>query len=157
MSLGVILDKLQSIFIAKFPYSIGISTTTIEVDNHNGTGMRRNGLFDELVVYLERIDIRFDKYWYKVIVRNGKDSGNKRIGRYDDLVTILHDTQFFIGTKDERQSIKPIGHTNTMLRTDILGIMFFKTTGCLTPQIPAAVQYVSDSLAYFRILEGVYF
>jgi hypothetical protein len=56
MGLGVVLNKLQIIFGANLPYPIGIGTATIEVHYHDGTGTRRDGLLNEAVVNLERVE-----------------------------------------------------------------------------------------------------
>ena len=132
MSLRVVLDEFQAMLPAYLPYPIGIGTATIEVDYHDGTSMRSNSLFYECIIDLERIDIGFDKDRHKVIFRNREYAGNIRIGRHDNLVAILHGTQFLVCTQYQRQCIQSVATTNAVFSTNILGIVLFKTLRSIT-------------------------
>ena len=51
-------------------------------------------------VNLKRMDIRFYKHRFETVLRNGKDTRDKRIGRYDHLIALLHHAHLDVGTED---------------------------------------------------------
>ena len=69
---------------------------SVEVDEHDGSRVRGDGLFDEVVVYLQRVDVRFDENRCQSVFGDGKDGGDKGVCRHDDLVAFLQYTFIYI-------------------------------------------------------------
>ena len=144
--LGIVLDEFEVVFPAQLPYPIGIGTAAIEVDNHDGTGARGDGLFDELVVNLQRVDVGLYEDGLETVFRNGKDAGDIGIGRYNDFVALVEDAHLHIGTEDEGEGIEAIATAYAVLGADILGIVLFEATGSLTLEVPPTLQPLVGSM-----------
>ena len=149
MGLGIILKKEEMILSANSGNALRVGTTTIEMDQHDGTSTWRDGLFDERVINLECIDARLYQDRDKPVLRDRQNGGDIGIGRHDYLVALFQYTYFYIRTHEERQGIKPVSHTNAILRTNITGILLFKSGRCLTTKVPARVNNTADCLMDF--------
>ena len=146
MSLGIILNEFQPMLATDIPYPIRIGTASIEMDNHNGTSARGDGLFDEDIVYLERIDVRLYKHRLKAVLCNGEDGSDIGIGWHDDFVTLLHHAHLNISTENQCQGIEAIAATNTIAYTNIVSIGLLEATGIVALQIPTTLQHLIGSM-----------
>jgi hypothetical protein len=146
MRLGVILDKLQTIATAKIPYPIGIGTTAVEMDNHDGTSAGSEGLLNEAVVNLQRRDVGLDENGCETVLGDGKDGGDIGVGRHDDFVAVAQASKFLIGSQDECQRIEAVGATHAVLRSNICSIVFLEASRCLASKVPPTLQHLVGSM-----------
>ena len=137
VGLGVVLDEFEVVAATNIPYPIRIGAAAIEMDDHDGSRTRGDGLFDKGIVNLERIKRRLDEHGLEAVLRDGEDAGDIGIGGHDDLVALLHHTQLNITTKNQRQSIETIATANAILSTDIICVMGLELTRGLAFEIPA--------------------
>ena len=142
MCLGVVLKEQEAVLLAEVTDAGGVGAAAIEVDNHDGTGLFRDGLLYQAVVYLERIDAGLHKHGHETVLGDGEDGGDVGVCWHDDLVAVLQPPQFLVGTEDERQRVEAVGTAHAVLRPDILGIVLLKSACGLPPQIPAAAQHL---------------
>ena len=59
-------------------------------------------------------------------------------------------------SNNERQRIKSVAASNATLCTDVIGIVTFETSCCLSSQIPSATQHSFNGLANFFLIGGVH-
>ena len=76
MCLRVVLYQFEMMTVADIPYPFRIGTATIEMNNHNGTSARGNRLFDERVIYLERIKVWLNEHRFEKVLRDGENGGD---------------------------------------------------------------------------------
>jgi hypothetical protein len=146
MCLGVILDKQEVVATANVTDACGVGTAAIEVYNHDGASLCRNGLFYEAVVYLECVDGRLYEHRNKGVLGDGEDGGNVGVCGDDDLVAVLQPSQFLVSAEDECQGIETVGAAYAILRADIFGIVLLKSTRSLTTKVPTTAQYLVGSM-----------
>ena len=146
VSLRIVLNQFQSVFFTNIANGRSIGTTSVQVNYHHRTCSESNSLFNECIVNLQRIDIWLNKDRNQPVFRNSQNGSYIGVSRHDDLVAITQNTHFPIGTKDKRQCVKTVSHTNTMACANIVGIVLFKTTGSLSIQIPATAQHLVCSM-----------
>jgi hypothetical protein len=146
MRLRIILDELEVVLLAELPYPIGIGTTAIEMDYHEGASARSDGLLYEAVVNLKGVDIGLYEDGREAILRNGEDGGDIGIGRYDDFVALVEDAHLQIGAEDEGEGIEAIATAYAMARADILGIVLLKAAGSLALEVPPTLQHLVGSM-----------
>ena len=149
--LSIVLNEFQTIPGTNLPYPVGIGTTTIEMDYHEGFRPLCDGLLDKRVVDLQSIDGRLDKHRFQAILRDGKNRGDICVGRYDDLIALHHHAQLHIGPEDERQGIEAVATADAVARADILCIMLLKLPRGLSLEIPSALQHLVGSMLVGRI------
>ena len=137
------------------PYPIGIGATTIKMNNHDGAGARGDGCLYQRIVNLQGIDGWLYQYGGESALCDGEDRCDIGVGRHDDLVALLYNAQFDVGTKDKRKRIETIGATYTILCANILSIVLFKLASGFTFQIPATIQYTTDSRTNLCIVQLV--
>ena len=87
---------------ANLPYPIRIGTAAVEMDYHDGSGTRGDGLFDKDIVDLERFWRGFYKYGLEAVLGDSEDRGDKGIGRHDDFIACLHHTHLDISSQNQR-------------------------------------------------------
>ena len=80
VGLGIVLDEFEAMLAANLPYPIRIGTAAVEMDYHDGSGTRGDGLLDEGIVDLERGWRWFYEYGLEAVLGNGEDRGDKGIG-----------------------------------------------------------------------------
>ena len=146
MRLGIILQEQEAILFADVADTLRIGAATIEMHNHHGTGLWRDGLFYQCVVNLQRVDVRLHEDRCEAVLRDGENGSNIRVGRHDDLVAIVQPPHLLIRPEDECQGIEPIGHTDAVTRTDILCIMLLEAARGLSAQIPSAAEHPVGSM-----------
>lgn len=146
--LGIVFYQAEMMALANVGNALGIGTATIEMDNHDGSRARGDGLLDECVVYLEGLDVGLHQDGNEIVVRNGQYGSNIGVGRNDDLVALAQDTYFFIRAKDEPQGIQSIGHSHAMLATDVLGIVRLEVLILTALKEPSGVDHPIDSRLY---------
>ena len=89
MGLGVVFKEQEVMGVADRGDALSIGTTSIEMNQHDGTGARRYSPLYLTVVDLEGIDGRLHEDRYQMILCNGKNGCNKGVGRNNDLVALL--------------------------------------------------------------------
>ena len=152
MTLGTVFHQFQSILSANSLKTLIISQATIEMNYHHPTGTWRNGFLHTGDVNLQILPCRFDKYWDKPIVRNGKDCGDISIGRHYNLIAFMKHSQLLISANNEAQSIKSACYADTMRSANILSISTFEGSNFFPLQKPTGVHYPTDCLIIFILM-----
>ena len=88
VGLSIILDEKEVVATADVGNTLCVGTTSIEVDNHHGTGTRRDGLLYQGVVNLESVDTGLHQHGLQPVLSNGEDRSYVGVGRDDDLVAL---------------------------------------------------------------------
>ena len=122
MRLRIVFYEQKVIFFAQATYEFGIGTASIKMHYEDSTSLWRDGMFYQRIVNLQRISVRFYKYWIQAIIRNGQHTCNVRVGRDNYLIPFMQPAHLHISTKDETQRIKSIGTPYRMATSDILSI-----------------------------------
>ena len=146
VGLGVVFDELQAIIAAYITNARGIGTATIEVDDHDGSGARGDGLLDQRIVDLQGFGRRLDQYWLQAAFRNGEDRGYISISWYNDFIALLHDTHLDIGSQNQCQRIEPVATANAVFSPNIGRISLLETTGIVAFEIPTTTQHFVSSV-----------
>ena len=68
---------------------LGIGATAVEVDKHQGSGLRRDSLFQEAVVYLKGVEARLNENGNQTIIGDGQNRRNKGVGRNHHFVAFM--------------------------------------------------------------------
>ena len=68
---------------------LGIGTTAVEMDKHQGSGLRRDSLLQEAVVYLKGVEARLNENGNQTIIGNGQNRSNKSVGRNHHFVAFV--------------------------------------------------------------------
>ena len=153
MRLRIVFHQFQPILLTQIPNFIRIGVSTIQVDNGNSSGSRRNQRFDPVVINFQRMGIRLTKNRNQVVFRNSKDSGDIGIGRNDDLVAIFHDTELLISTEYPDKGIQAVSTADTEVCSYELGIVLLKPL-ILTPlKIPTTIYHTSNGFIDFLIMK----
>ena len=113
-------------------------------------------MLNKVIVNLQRMDIRLHQHRFEVILSNGKDRGNIRISRYDDLVTLLHHAHLLIGTEDKCQGIESIPTPDAVASADILSIMLFEPLRSISFEIPSTLKHISHSLPHLLLVRSIH-
>ena len=141
MRLGIVLEKIEVILLAKFTNLLGVSTTAIEVYNHYRLATRSNGSLNLVRINLQRIFTRLHGNSLYTILGNAKRCCNESVRRNNDFFTFLDSANLFICTYYPNKCIKAISHTDAMFGANILGVLFLEGLQCLTLKVPATIYY----------------
>ena len=155
MGLSIILNEEELMMLRDGSNTFSVGALPIEMNHHDGLSPFSNSLFHETIIHLTVQQRRFNKDRRKTTLRNGKDRGNKGIGRHDNLIPFLQAPQFDIGTKYQRQRIEPIRTGHTEACTDILRIGLFESGHSPTLQIPPTVHHLTDSLSHLCLIGSI--
>ena len=109
--------------LTDFSQLVVIGYPAIKVNGHHASGLGSDVLFYLVDIKFEMLKGGFYKDRNQMVVSDGKDGRDIGVGRNDDLIAVLHDTHFLIAPEDEPQRIQSIGYGNSMLRSDIMGIV----------------------------------
>ena len=137
--------------LADVSNTLGIGTETIKMDDHYGTSTGGDGLLYEAVVDLEGVRVGLDKHRLETAFSDREDTSDIGIGWHDDLIAGGHHPHLDIGTENKCQSIESVSTADTVARADVVGVMLFELSRGLTPEIPAAMQYLIGSMFVWRI------
>ena len=146
LPLRIIFHQLQMIFLAQLPYPLRIGASAIEMNEEDALGLGRNGLFNQFIVYLQRIHTRLHENGLQSVSRNGKDGGDKRIGWHNHLIALTHHAHLHIGTINQGKRVKTVSYAHAILRSDIPSIFFFESGNEISANIPPRVYHLSNSL-----------
>ena len=102
VGLGIVLDEFQAVLTANLPYPIRIGTAAVEMDNHDGSGTRGDGLLDKGIVNLKRGWRGLYEDGLEAVLGNGENRGDKGIGGHDDFIALLHHPHLDIGSQNQR-------------------------------------------------------
>ena len=155
VGLRIVLDEFQAMPMADVCDTLGKGTKAVKMNYHHSPCTTGDGPLNQGIVHLERVDVRLYQHRLQATFRYSKNTGDKGVGRDDDLITHLHHTHLHIGPKYQRQSIEPVATTDTMPRTDILGILRLEPFRSLALQIPATIQHPIQRLTDFRVVQIV--
>ena len=72
MCLGVIFDKFQSIFTTDVTHQLSVSTSTIQMNDHDGFCAWSDESFNLGIINLQGVDIRLYQYGGKSTFCNGQ-------------------------------------------------------------------------------------
>ena len=97
VSLSIVFDEETTVLATERSNATGVGAPAIEVNKHEGTSPRRDDRFNEAVIYLERVKTGFYKNGDKAVLSDGKDGGNKGIGRDDDLIAFVQQSHLDVG------------------------------------------------------------
>ena len=114
VSLRVVLDDEQSIFMADLPYPLRPGATAIEMDEKEGASAGRQGGFKPVGVELECIRVGINKNRHKTVFRNGKNGSDIRISRDNHFVAGLEQSHLDPRTIDKSERIEAVSTTDTM-------------------------------------------
>ena len=154
MCLRVVLHKFKIVLFTKITNLIRISIPPIQMHNSNGPGLRSNQPFNQVIINLQRIGLRFAKYRHQPILCNSQNGGNIRIGWHNHLVTGLHYAHLDIGTKYPDKRIKPVGAPDAILRTYKLGIVPLKLLVLFSLKVPTSVHHAAHCLIYLCSMQS---
>lgn len=154
VGLGVVFEQEQTAATTDVGNALGHGAATVEVDKHQGTRARRDGLFYQTVVDFERLDIRLHEYRLQAIFGDGEDGSYVGIGRHEHLVALVEYTYYNIRAQDEGQGIEAVGHPYAVARANVAGIFLFEKAGLFALQIPTAVDHTVDSLVNLVGMHG---
>ena len=111
-------------------------------------------LFQQLLVDLQRVFVRFHQHWAQSVLCDGEDGGNERIGRHQHLVARLHPTHLYIGTIDQRECVEAVADSDAMTGADKRRISRLERPCLLTLQKPARVDHLPHCLVIFLGVTG---
>ena len=146
MGLGVVFDELQAIIAADIANARGIGTAAIEMDDHDGSGARGDGLFDQRIIDLQGFGRRLDQYRLQAALRDSEYRSDIGICRHDDFIALFHHAHLDIGSQDQSQRIEPVATANAVFSPNIGRISLFETTGIVAFEIPTATQHFVSSV-----------
>ena len=155
VGLGVVLKEEEAVTPAEVSNALSIGTTTIEMDNHQGSRAGGDGLLNERVINLQGVDIRLHQYRPQAVLGDGKNGGYVGVGWHDNLIAVLQPIKIYVRAQDECQGIQAVAHTNAVAGANVVGIVLLKAGSGISPQIPAGVHHAVDSLVDFLSIEGV--
>ena len=111
-------------------------------------------LFQQLLVNLQRVFVRFHQHWAQSILGDGEDGGNERIGRHQHFVTRLHPAHLYIGTIDQCECIEAVADSDAMTGADKRRISRLERPRLLALQKPARVDHLPHCLMIFLGVTG---
>ena len=139
MRLRIVLDEQEVVLSADFPDSVRIGAASVEVNNHHSLSALGNGLFDEAVVNLQRVEARLYEHGLQAAVGDGEDGGDEGVGRHNDLVALVQTAHLDVGAQDEPQRVEAVTAADAMSGADVLGVVLLKQPCSLATEIPAAL------------------
>ena len=154
MCLGIVFNEQKIVIAAESSDAFRPCTTAIEVDEHERTRAGCDMLFQQLLVNLQRVFVRFHQHWAQSVLGDGEDGGNERIGRHQHLVARLHPAHLYIGTIDQRERIESVADSNAMTCADKRRISRLERPRLLALQKPARVDHLPHCLVIFLSVTG---
>ena len=147
-------DEQKIVIAAESSDALRPCTTTIEVDEHERTRTGSDMLFQQILINLQRVFVRFHQHWAQSVLRDGKDGGNERVGRHQHFVARLHLAHLDICTIDQRKRIEAVADSDAMTGAYKRRISRLERPCLLTLQKPARVDHLPHCLMIFLSVAG---
>ena len=141
MSLCVIFNEFQVVFLAERTDFFCVCIAAVEVNNADRLGFRCDDFFYSIVVYFKGVQLRFYKNGLKVVLCYSEYGGYIGICRNDYLIAGLHHAEFNISTEYPDEGIQSVGTADAVFCANILGEVFFETIVFLSLKVPASVNH----------------
>ena len=148
MRLGTILDEAQVICFRDAADIIHLCGLAVEVDDHDGLCLRRDGRLDARGVERETI-IRLDKDRRRTIRRDGEDGRDIGVGRHEDFVPRPDAER----AHRERQRVKARADADAVFPPDIGRERLLKRLDLGAEHVPAAPQHAQRGGLVFLLIE----
>ena len=103
-----------------------VGTAAIKVYDEDGFGAGGDGLLNQRVVQLQRMNVWLYQHGLQPILGDGQNAGNVGVGWHNDLVAGVHHSEFDISTIDEGERIKSVCHADAVACSDVVGIVGLK-------------------------------
>lgn len=146
MSLRVVLHKLQIVFLAQSANLVGIGASAIEMNYQDSLRALGYCSLNPVVVNLQCLTPWLHEHRHQSVLRDSMYRRYESIGRHNDLISRLHHAELYICTENPNQRVESIAHSDTVFRTDIVGIVPLKLVVFLTAEIPPRVHYAVHRL-----------
>ena len=154
VGLSVVLKEEEVVAAADVGDAGSVRAAAVEMDEHNGSRAWCDGLLDDGIVDLKSVDAWLNENGAKTVLCDGKDGGDVGVGRNDDFVARLHDTQFDVGTENPYQRIQAVGTAYGVFGADKPCIIRFEAFVFLALQVPTAVYHTGDSRVDLVTVKG---